>query len=167
MDSLKKQIAREIAIIRGLSNWDTLGDRMVTKEFGRARISGYASKEGCYEYAEQILSIIKKAGYVQLQAGEDGLAVRNPCKICDYGCSEQKHRETCIIYQEYIKARENCLAQKALDDKEKEEAVKKVLDFVDSYQVSVVTREYGYTESVYIGASKWNEFKKQTLEELK
>ncbi|MDD4873368.1 MAG: hypothetical protein PHE15_00095 [Dehalococcoidales bacterium] len=160
MDNLKEQIAREIAIIRGLSNWDTLSDRMVTKEFGRTRISGYASKEGCYEYAEQILSIIKQAGFVQLQAKEDGLVPEE--EIIKYASQDSTYCQLSVDVGIWATK-----AQKALDDKEKEEAVKKVLDFVDSYQVSVVTREYGYTESVYIGASKWNEFKKQTLEELK
>jgi len=60
---VREKIAKEVAIIRGLIRWDELPDDKVEEIFSRSSpnhrviINGYASKEGCFEYADQILSI--------------------------------------------------------------------------------------------------------------
>lgn len=61
MDELREKVAREIAIIRGLIPWEKLSDKKVEKQFGGTIINGYASKEGCYEYADQIIPIVREA----------------------------------------------------------------------------------------------------------
>ena len=57
IDDAREKIAREVASIRGLLPWDTLPDRKVEKQFNRYLVNGFASKEGCFEYADQILAI--------------------------------------------------------------------------------------------------------------
>ena len=53
----RSKVAREVAIIRGLAPWESLPDKKVEKQFGRTIINGYASKEGCFEYADRIIAL--------------------------------------------------------------------------------------------------------------
>lgn len=53
MDTLREQVARYIATIRGLIAWDNLPDK-------RTKECGCACKESCYQYADQILALLSQ-----------------------------------------------------------------------------------------------------------
>jgi len=87
---IREDIARKIAIIRGLIPWESLDGKKVTKEFGHSRINGYASKEGCYEYADQIINLIVDKLTVM---GDEGISLA----LSKQGYTDEVHAELEVV----------------------------------------------------------------------
>ena len=140
-------------------------------------------------FAEDMLRIFEYNNYYPIRADSEGLVkIVSPCEICEYNCPQEK-KGICVTYRDYTNKMQLLKAQKALCDKkyreqlkkeakqilqgaiegnkivvdrlkqEKEEAVKKVFDWID--------KNVGDSYEMRLPADTYEAFKKQILEGLK
>ena len=183
MSNLKEQAMKDIKkrIEMRMCNWCS-DSRVCVRE----RPCGYFS-EHAQEWVDLIEQWLKDNNYYPIQADSEGLVdVKTFCQVCcgDSLCTETEALRGC--YKGYKPALK---AQKALCDKEKEEAVKKGLAIAynlfdaledlkdwlhDNPEVKVTVHGFGnqmMMGETYLKTDKamadFKEYEKQTLEELK
>lgn len=139
-------------------------------EFKLVRILNKYFPDILLETLSECANEIIQAGFVQLQAGKDGLVeLPNPCDGCNH--KSKIDCEYCDEAKEYAIRMAYIKKQKALDDKEKEEAVKKAIKSTSDSLVLLF--ESWYKDNDKPSDMVWNhimekipDILKQTLEEM-
>lgn len=121
-------------------------------EFKLVRILNKYFDDTLLETLSECANEILQAGYVQTQAGEDGLV---SCLVMSKIYQQNKNAcDSGMLVAMQVAAK----AQKALDDMEKVESIRKVFDWID--------KNIGDSYDMRLPVGSYEAFKKKTLESI-